>query len=578
MDFAWIDAVLIVGLFAAIGSGRVAIAPAFLVFIIAVVLLDRLSFSKVLPLLADPGTAGVLSLVIFSSVIGRLLWLRRMMFGGRARGKTLTLMRFLGVAGIVSSVTPNTAVVGTFIGPATRQSRTSPHLLLLPLSYVALAGGMVTQFGTSASVMTVSEASKAGVQVGVMEFAPVGFAALLAVFIVLVIAAPLMLRSSAGETSEETERFHVQAEVAGDGPLVGKSVAEGGLRSLDGFYLAEIVRSGRLIAPVSPTDIIEAGDTLIFVGDIRRIEALSAIRGLKIAEKSGDLQHGRLYQAVISAESVLNGRSLKDIGFRARFDASVLAVRRGDERLSGQLGDMRLRSGDLLLLAAGPDFASRDNIRPNFHLVEADDLGGWRLSARDATLVTLAFLTFVGAVLFDLVSFGLAAFLLVVVAVSAKWISARDIRRSFPFDLTIALWGSLVLAALIQKSGMDALVANWLVSLVGHTSPFVILCLVFFATWVLTELLSNVSAALTALPVALELSQALGMPPEPWVLVCAFGASASFLIPFGYQTHLMVMSPGRYSLGDFLRLGPIVLVAYTAASLGMIWYLWFQGA
>jgi di/tricarboxylate transporter len=576
MDAIWIDAVLVFGLFAAIGSGRVAIAPAFIVFIIAVVLLERLSFSRVLPLLADPGTAGVLSLVIFSSVIGRLIWLRRLMFGAGSQGKSLTLFRFLSIAGLVSSVTPNTAVVGTFMGPATRQSRTSPHLLLLPLSYIALAGGMVTQFGTSASVMTVSEASKSGVQVGVAEFAPVGFAALLAVLVILVIAAPLILRSADSETKVESEHFHVQAEVAADGPLVGRSVVEGGLRSLDGFFLAEIVRAGRLIAPIGPSDIVEAGDTLIFVGDIRRIEALSAIRGLKIAEKSDVMQHGRLYQAVISAESVLNGRSLKEVGFRARFDASVLAVRRGDERLSGQLGDMRLRSGDLLLLAAGPDFAARDNIRPNFHLVEADDLGGWRLSARDATLVTAAFLAFVGAVLFDLVSFGLAAFLLVVVAVSAKWISARDIRRSFPFDLTIALWGSLVLAALIQKSGIDAVVANWLVSLVGHASPFLILCLIYVGAWVLTELLSNVSAALTALPVALEVSRALDMAPEPWVLICAFGASASFLIPFGYQTHLMVMSPGRYSLGDFLRLGPLVLAAYSAASLSMIWYLWFR--
>ena len=576
IDFGyWIDLALIIGLLAALISGRVSLAAAFMVFIGAVLVLGRLDVSVVLPKLGEPALVGIVCLVLFSSAMGRLGWLQRLMMSKTAHQPRQILLRFLASAGALSAFAPNTAVVGAFIGPAVKQTQVSPSLLLLPLSYIALAGGMVTQIGTSTSIVMVAEARKAGIELDVFSFFWPGLAVLFAVLVSLVVFAPLLLKNQRQSRDETSEGFHVQAEIPLGSVLAGRGVGENGLRNLHGFYLAEIERGGRLIAPVTPEDIVEAGDTLIFVGDAALLDSLMAIDGLTIEVANHAHFHGRLHQVVIAPGSMLIGRTLKEVGFRARFDASVLAVRRGQEPLSGKLGELTLRAGDLLMLAVGQDFASRSNLRANFLMVENNDLGDWNLTPRNSLLISLAFIAFSVGVLSNLVPFAIGALLLLLTAISAGWIDPRDIRRLFPFNMAICLWGSLVLAALIVEVGLDTFVAQQILALAGDFGPWVLLLVLFAATWALTEMLSNISAALTMLPVAIEIANVSGSPPEPFVLACTFAASASFIMPFGYQTHLMVMAPGHYQLKDFIKLGSLVLFAYMAASVSALTLIWF---
>jgi di/tricarboxylate transporter len=126
---------------------------------------------------------------------------------------------------------------------------------------------------------------------------------------------------------------------------------------------------------------------------------------------------------------------------------------------------------------------------------------------------------------------------------------------------------------LVTRSGLDQQAARFVTEEMGLVSPLAVLFAILVLAWLLTELLSNVAAALAALPVALQLAALTGLPPEAAALAAAFGASASFLIPYGYQTHLMVMSPGNYRLSDFLKLGTVVLIAYSVAALLALWAL-----
>jgi phosphoglycerol transferase MdoB-like AlkP superfamily enzyme len=137
----WPDLLLILALVLALASGRVATAPAFLAFILAVMLLGRASPREVLALIGEPASVAVLCLAVFSIVLGRLSWLRNMLFSRRNTEAGPIRRRFLAVAGLVSAVMPNTAVVGALMGPAARNARLAPRELLLPLSYMALAGG-----------------------------------------------------------------------------------------------------------------------------------------------------------------------------------------------------------------------------------------------------------------------------------------------------------------------------------------------------------------------------------------------------------------------------------------------------
>ena len=566
----FIDAGLILGLAGLLLSGRAGPARAFALFGLAAILTGRIGLETALSALASPAIWAVVSLVVFSLALGKLASLRRLFFARRPQGLRATLARLLAAAWASSAAAPNTAVVAAMLGPASRRPNITAHQLLLPLSYMALAAGMMTPFGTSASLMVVGLASEQGVQLGLLDFLLPGALTAAGVFVVLWLFAPLILNEAEPPSGDSADVYAVEAEVALGSRLSGKTVAEARLRNLHSFYLAEIIRGDRLIAPVRPGQPLNAGDRLIFVGDIAHMDELQTLSGLIVNPSKKGHSHQNAYRAVVSAESILVGRTLREVEFRSRFDASVLGLRRADRAVSGKLGEVRLQPGDLLLLAAGPDFHARDNLRANLHLLDSDDTGLATLAPRKAALMGLGFAGFLIAAVFQLVPIALAALCLAAAAVLFDWVSPREARRNFPFELVIVLWGAVLLSLLVRESGLSDFIAGHVAAL-SHGLPAVAaLAAIFFMAWLMTEFFSNTSAALIALPVALDTAAAVGAEPGPFALAAAFGASASFFMPFGYQTHLMVLSPGRYQLSDYLRLGALVFAAYAAITLAAL--------
>ncbi len=564
---AALDGGLIVFLCAMLLSGKVAPARAFAIFALLVMVTGRVNYTEAMRALGTPAIWAVVSLVIFSLALGKLALLRRIFFGRKPRGLFLTQVRMLTAAATMSAFVPNTAVVASMLGPASRRPNVTAHQLLLPLSYMALVAGMITPFGTSASLMVVGLASDAGVNLDVLDFAGVGMLATGVVLLTLVIISPILLAERRSRSDTAPEIFHVEVRIEPGSKLIGRTVAENELRHLHSFYLAEIVRNDQAIAPVRPNHTLREGDRLIFVGDVAHLDEVHSLPGVTIIKDGAGHRHDKLFRAVVASSSVLTGRTLREVDFRARFDASVLAVGRASESLSGKLGDIRLRAGDLLLLAGGPDFHTRDNLRANLHILDSDEAGLVQLDKRDTMLLSLAFLGFLVAALFQITEIAFAAIVLASVTVLFDWVSPREVKRAFPFDLVIVLWGAVLLSMLVQKSGLSALLAATVADMSHILPPLAMIAAVYFMAWMLTEFFSNASAALVALPVALDTAQATGMPGEPFALAAAFGASASFFMPFGYQTHLMVMSPGWYRMSDYWRLGAGVFLAYTAATL-----------
>ncbi|WP_417484670.1 SLC13 family permease [Maricaulis salignorans] len=570
-----IDFALITMLALALLSGRVGTTRAFAGFIIGIIITGRVSFNDAVTAITSPAIIAVTSLVIVAVALTKIPGIGQALFGRARLGMHASLIRFLGLTGLVSAFTPNTAVVGAFMGPASRHPSLPAHALLLPLSYMALAGGMLTPFGTSASLMVVGEAARHGLNINVLDFALPGAMVALAVFAALVLAAPMILKRPEGASDADKAVYYVEARVNPGSRLIGRNVGENQLRHLQGFFLAEIVRQERIISPVSPSQSIEEGDRLIFVGDFAHVGELHAINGLSIDGSSQPNALGAMFHAVIAHNSILVGRTLKEADFRARFDASVLAVRRGEESLSGKLGEIRLKTGDSLILAAGPDFRSRENLRTNLHILDVEDPGQVPLNGRNSALLCGAFAIFIIVAILQLIPFALAAFLMAALCILSGWISPRETKRIFPFELVIILWGAVLLSQVIQQSGASAVLADFIAHQVGGLPHWAALAAIFMLAWFMTELFSNASAALITLPVALGTALQLSLPAEAFVLATAFGASASFLLPFGYQTHLMVLTPGEYRLSHFLRLGSVVLIAYAIAAIATLSILHF---
>jgi di/tricarboxylate transporter len=236
------------------------------------------------------------------------------------------------------------------------------------------------------------------------------------------------------------------------------------------------------------------------------------------------------------------------------FDAAVVGIRRGDRRLTGQLGRIPLRVGDSLILAVGADFHLHRNIHRNFHVLD-ESLLPPRLNRLQNTIGLSGFAAVIAcsaAGWFSLLN-GLLALLLLLLA--CKALTLGELRRRFPFDLAVIIGSALTLAEVLEKTGGAALIAGAVHYVFSDFGVYGALVGVYLMTMLLTELVANNAAAALAFPVAVSSARAFGVDPLPFVMVILYGASAGFILPFGYQTHMMVYSPGRYRLIDFVRCG-----------------------
>ncbi|MDD2782530.1 SLC13 family permease, partial [Sulfuricurvum sp.] len=380
--------------------------------------------------------------------------------------------------------------------------------------------------------------------------------------------APMVLPDVANENESRAEYF-LEARVSENSPMQGKTIYENGLRNLEHLFLAEIIRSDRLISPVSPDTLIEAGDVLVFAGDVVHVDTLRRFSGLELYKDKANLTESNLVEAIISHDSTLLGQTIKEADFRAKFDAAVVALRRGDEKLSGKMAHQILHAGDSLVLAVGNDFHRRSNLKKNFYIV-SDIEAVNHLSSKHGWIAMVAFALVIAASALGILSLLKGLLLLMGLYLFFGFIGVMEIKRMFPFDLLIIIGSSLGIAVVLQNSGAAAdlaAVLNLFFSDYGAYGTFIG---VFFLTLIMTEFMTNNAAAALVFPIALATAESMGVSPWPFIMAVAYGASASFLSPFGYQTNLMVFSVGGYSLKDFFKIGVPVSIVYSAVAIIMI--------
>jgi di/tricarboxylate transporter len=319
----------------------------------------------------NPALATLVVLLMASLVLERspvLDSVSGLIIRGGASGATL---RLSSITATFSAFVNNTAVVGSMLGMITRQRRIPASRLLIPLSYASILGGVTTLVGTSTNLVVSSFAVNAGLPaLSMFQFSWVGIPVAVVCIAVLVVAGRWLPDNESDDRSNGQSYF-LEAQVQADSPLVGHSIEENRLRRLDGLFLAEILRHGRLISPVGPDEVLEAEDMLIFSGETRKVQSLQQFPGLKVFGAQTDkLLGANLVEVVVANESVLANRTLRDVDFRTMFDAAVVGIRRGEKRLTGQLGQIRLHVGDSLLLAVGSDFRQHRNLDRNFHVLD----------------------------------------------------------------------------------------------------------------------------------------------------------------------------------------------------------------
>tara|TARA_Y100000588_G_scaffold65221_1_gene65090 strand:+ start:5053 stop:6798 length:1746 start_codon:yes stop_codon:yes gene_type:complete len=461
----------------------------------------------------------------------------------------------LGLSSSLSSAfLNNTAVVATLMGTLLNNPFHSAKKLLIPLSYFSILGGTLTLVGTTTNLVVSGLLEEQGfAPLAIFDFLPVGGALLGGGGVVIIVIAK-WLPNDKKEQKLTKQEYFIEAEVHEGSPLIGHTVLKNGLRSLRSLFLVEIVRQDKLISPVSPHEELLVGDKLIFAGDVREVSQIDQLQGVELYSANGFDLSKNLREVLVSPESILIGKTIKQVEFRSRFDAAVVAISRQGQMLSGKLGELKILAGDKMLLATGSDFEKRPNLSRNFFflseqrvkkplstLQNAFGIVGFIFAVITASSTSLSLIETLAAYLLCSLSIGI--------------IDGARLRRRFPFELLAILVCALSIAAAFRQSGLAEHIVTALSGSLGHMSEHKALIVIILLTIVMTEIMTNTAAAAIVLPLAISLASQLGVSYIPFVMAVAYGASASFISPYGYQTNLMVMNAGSYKLSDFIKIG-----------------------
>jgi di/tricarboxylate transporter len=503
---------------------------------------------------------------------------------GQAKSIRRAQVRIMAPVMVVSAFLNNTPVVASFI-PALedwgRKNQIAASKILIPLSYAAILGGTCTLIGTSTNLIVngllIDEASTQ--TIGIFEPGLIGVPAAFVGFIYLTVFAKKLLpdRGSGFDTFKDPREYTIEMIVEDESPLPGKTVEEAGLRHLPGLYLVEIYRQDHIIAAVDPEQKLKGGDRLIFTGVVDSIVDLQQIKGLKpatdqIFKLNSSRRERLLIEAVISPSHPVNGTTIKEGRFRNIYDAVVLAVSRNGERIKEKVGDIRLKTGDTLLLEAHPNFMEQYRNSSDYYLTSAlSDSTPPNYEKSGTAWGVLGVM--ISTVALGWLSMFQASFLAAGLMVGTGCVRAATAKDYIDWSVLLVIAASLGIGSALQYTGGATVLAE---GFLGYTdgSPYLALAGVYLATWLLTEMVTNNAAAVLIFPIAISLAGSFGISYMPFVMTIIMAASASFSTPIGYQTNLMVYGPGGYKFTDFTKIGlplNLIIAAITIFLVPQIW-------
>jgi len=475
------------------------------------------------------------------------------------------------IVGPISGFINNTAIVAIFlpiIEEWSKRKKISPSKLLIPLSYSTILGGLLTLIGTSTNIL----ASGVSAQLGYGEFSVFQFTKLgLLVFIVgltyLSLVAPKLLPNHLDEnlvTEDYNLRDYVsEVVISPRSSLIGKTLQKTRIQRKFDVDVLEIIRDKQRFSQPIADKVLNAGDILVIRSSREELLKIRESKGLEILadvkfqeqpiEKVIASGEEKIAEVLILSNSRLIGTTLKDLRFRQRYNATVLAIRRGSEIVQGRLGKIPLKFGDLLLVQ-GPkqSFLGLQTTR-ELLVLEQKKVDILR---RKKAWIALGITT--GVILlaaFNIIPILVSALTGVVLMIVTGCLKPGEVYGAVRWDVIFLLAGLLPLGIAMNKSGATQWLAENLIGLGGHLSGYWILLFFFIITSLITEILSNNASVILMLPIAVEVAKTLDLNPYAFMYAVVFAASNSFMTPIGYQTNAMVYSPGGYKFFDFTKVG-----------------------
>ncbi len=481
--------------------------------------------------------------------------------------------------------TPLVALMMPYVHKRAKDFNETVSKLMIPLSFSAILGGCATLIGTSTNLIVNGLVTDQQIvpnlpSLDIFEFAAVGIPMIFIGIAYILLIGQKMLPNKHGVIEDFPNikrKYIVEARLKKGSELVGKTLSEAGLRKLDGLFLFEILRNNIRITAVPSDTILCEEDILLFTGNTNSIADFVKSKSGMVIPSVGMFarkKNTEVIEIVISHNSNLINKSLREVNFRAQYDATAIAVHRNGETLSGKLASVELQAGDAVLLLAGTYFEPRIKNTTDFYLIsrvkEIRRLGFGRTAFLVGGTFTVIILSALGFIkLFN------GLLVLISSSILLKITRPKDLVKSIDYELVLIIALSLALGVAMMKTGVANLFADGIIVIFRPLGKIGILAGIYFITTILAAFITNKAAVAVIFPVSLSLAIELNTDTMPFILVVAFAAAANFMTPIGYQTNLMVYGPGGYKFKDYLKIGTPLTLIYMVVTVTILSLMYF---
>lgn len=493
-----------------------------------------------------------------------------------------------GVGAVLSAFMNNIGALALLM-PATidaaKKSERPPALLLMPLSFGTILGGLITLIGTPPNIIIANiRTDVAGQPFAMFDFAPVGLTlAVLGVAYLALIGWRLVPKErqakSAGEELFDIDAYVTEVKVVDGAKAVGRSVAElDDVADACDVRIAGLIRARKRILRTSRATEVMAGDIIILEADPAGLDRFAHKLGLEIV---GDAPRDRallsstevaLTEAVVSPDSRMIGRITGQMRLKSRYGLNLLGVSRQGTPVRRRLHKVIFQSGDVLLLQGDADSMHMTMTRLGLLPLASRGMG---LGQRGQAWLALSFLAAaVAAASSGLIPLPIAFAAAAVAVVASNIVPLRDVYDSVDWPVIVLLGALIPVGQALQTTGATALIADAILALASGAGPVLVLVLIMVVTMTLSDIMNNAATAVVMAPIAITLSDRLGVSSDPFLMAVAVAASCAFLTPIGHQNNALVMGPGGYRFGDYWRVGLPLEVLIVALGVPMILWVW----